>query len=71
MPVTAFRSLWAHLEQLIRLTQPQSATLRYDAPWNGPGPHFAQARQRPFEVRRMLRQRSRLPNRRGKVTGET
>lgn len=70
MPVTAFRNLLAHLEQLIRLPQPNAANLRFDAPWEGPAPHFVRARQRPLEVRRMLRQRSRLPNRRGNVSVE-
>jgi len=70
MPVTAFRTLWAFLEQLTRFSEPQAATLRFDASWEGPGPHFARAHQRPLEVRRMLRQRSRLPHRRGKISGE-
>ncbi len=70
MPVTAFRTLWAYLEQLTRLPEPQAATLRFDAPWEGLGPHFGRARQRPLEVRRMLRQRSRLPHRRGTIRGE-
>ncbi len=67
MPVTAFTNLWAQLEQLLCPSQPQVAVVHYDAPWSGktPPPHFVHARQRPIEVRRMLRQRSRLPNHRG------